>query len=169
MSIQANLNQGLEYLKSDRIDEAIEIFENATKLAPQDYRLFNYLGAAYAKKGKHNLAIGAFQTASHLGPDIASIRYNLGLAYQADGINDMAMEQFRQALQIDPNYAPAEEALRSLEQKTNSEDIYSGLSCARHPDEPAVGICSLCRLPVCAKCRVVIDGEVFCKNCKPTP
>lgn len=167
MSVQASLQKGLDYLKSNQIDEAIEVFENATKLNPDDYRLFNYLGIAYAKKGKNNLAIGAFQTASHLRPDIANIRYNLGLAYQAEGILDMAMEQFEEALKIDPNYALAEEALRGLKQKMKDQGLYSGQYCARHPEEPAVGICSLCRLPVCAKCKVVINGEVFCKNCKP--
>lgn len=165
MSVVSPLQQGLDFLKAKKLDEAIEALEEATKMSPSDYRAFNYLGIAYAQKGKHNLAIGALQSASHLRPEIASIRYNLGLAYQADGLVDMAKHEFEQAIQLDPSYQKAADALNILEGKLNSDDAFSANSCARHPDEPAVGICSYCRLPMCKACKTMQDGQVYCTNC----
>ena len=167
MPEQTSLQQGLDFLKANKIQEAITVLEEATKMAPQDYRSFSYLGIAYAKSGKPNLAIGALQSALHLRPDVASIRYNLGLAYQADGLADMAIHEFQQALQFYPSYHNAEEALKALQENMCGEDAYSGSSCARHPDEPAVGICSLCRLPVCRDCKTTANDQVYCANCAP--
>lgn len=165
MPEQTSLQQGLEYLKANKIQEAISVLEEATKQDPHDYRTFSYLGIAYAKSGKPNLAIGALQSALHLKPDAANIRYNLGLAYQADGLTDMAIHEFQQAIAIDPSYHNADEALKALQAKLCDEDVYAQTSCARHPDEPAVGICAMCRLPVCKDCKTAVAEGVYCANC----
>jgi tetratricopeptide (TPR) repeat protein len=167
MPDQPLLQRGMNYLKNNNMEKAIEVFEKGTTLSPQDFRMFTYLGIAYAKSGKHNLAIGALQSAIQLRPDIASIRYNLGLVYQDDGLIELAIYQFEKALEIDPTYKLAEDALNILKKKMENEDIYSGISCARHPDEPAVGICSRCRLPMCSECKTVVDGQPICTTCNP--
>lgn len=165
MPEQTLLQLGLEYLKANKIQDAITALEEATKQAPHDFRTFSYLGIAYAKSGKPNLAIGALQSALHLKPDAANIRYNLGLAYQEDGLTDMAIHEFKEALVLDPSYHNAEEALKALQAKMCGEDAYAETSCARHPDEPAVGICAMCRLPVCKDCKTPVNDTVYCSNC----
>jgi tetratricopeptide (TPR) repeat protein len=156
---------GLECLKAQKIDEAITHLEKATVQSPEDYRGFTYLGAAYAQKGLHNRAIGSFQTALRMRPDIPSIRYNLALAYQADGLTNMAKEEFQQALRLDPSYHKAADALHSLESQHQSGGAFSHLSCARHQEEPAVGECTVCRLPVCEACKTIVNGQIVCANC----
>lgn len=164
MTDQILLQQGIEFLKVGKIDEAIENLEKVTSLAPNDYRGFNFLGIAYAQKKLYNRAIGALSTAVHLRPDVPSIHYNLGLAYQAEGLADKAREQYQRALNIDPIYEKADAALKALGVQTDS---ISEQACGRHSNEPAVGVCALCRLPVCEECRVVVDGETYCSSCMP--
>lgn len=165
MSVSNSFQLGLESLKARNVDEAVRHLEEAANEVPEDYRAFNYLGVAYAQKGLHDRAVGAFLTAAHLQPKVASIRYNLGLAYQADGFRDKAREEFQTALQIDPMYAKAEDALRVLQIQDNTEQELHDQSCGRHVDEPAVAVCSFCRLPICAECKKIVHDTVYCPKC----
>jgi len=164
MPVQTPLQLGLECLKAGKIDEAIEHLERATARFSEDYQGFNYLGIAYARKEMYNRAVGAFQAALRIRPNIASIHYNLGVACQADGLPEMAREQFQQALKLDPSYHKADEALKILDEQVY-EEMFSVQACARHTDEPAVGVCSFCRLSVCKRCKTLINGEIFCSAC----
>ncbi len=37
--------------------------------------------------------------------------------------------------------------------------------CAQHPDREALGICVMCRRPVCAECSTPIEGINRCASC----
>ena len=37
-----------------------------------------------------------------------------------------------------------------------------GLVCERHSEQEAVGVCIICRVLVCEKCRVVMGNRTFC-------
>ena len=165
MPAQTPLELGLECLRTQKVDEAIQHLEQAATRFPEDHQGFNYLGVAYAKKGLYDRAIGAFQTALQVKSDIPSIHYNLGLAYQADGFLDKAREELQQALGIDPSYLKAVEALKALDTQEHSQNSLANQSCARHADEPAVDVCPLCQLPICDKCKTVINGKVLCTTC----
>ncbi len=162
---QTSLDLGLEALKGGQTDNAVGFLERACLEFPNDYRGFNYLGVAYAQQRQYDRAVGAFQTAMSIRPSVPNIHYNLGLAYQADGLADLARDQFRAALEIDPEYEKAQEALQRLTAEDNSVESLAALSCARHPDQQALGICSYCHLPVCKDCKVVVADQVFCSNC----
>jgi tetratricopeptide (TPR) repeat protein len=160
-----SLDLGLEALKTGQVDDAVGYLERACSECPNDYRGFNYLGVAYAQKKKYDRAVGAFQTAMSIRPNVPNIHYNLGLAYQADGLADLAREQFQTALGLDPEYAKARDALDRLNTEDQGSQALAGQSCARHTNEPAVGVCSFCHLPVCKDCKVEVSGQVFCANC----
>lgn len=157
------LELGIECLKAHKVDDAIKHFEEATTSFPNDYLGFNYLGIAYAQKGHYNRAIGAFLAAIQLRPNNANLHFNLGLAYKADGLGDQARDQFQQALLVDQNYEKAREALKVMDSET--DDSLSQGACARHTDEPAVAVCSYCRLPICKECKTVVHGTVLCTRC----
>ena len=165
MPAETPLQLGLESLKAQKLDEAIKHLEEATAQFPEDHQGFNYLGVAYAQKGLANRAIGAFQTAIQIRDNIPSIHYNLGLAYQAERFPDKAREEFKQALGLDPSYMKAVEALKVLDAHEHSQNSLSAQSCARHADEPAVDICPFCQLPICDKCKTVVNGQALCTNC----
>ncbi len=160
-----SLDLGLAALKAGQIGDAVRHLERACSECPHDYRGFNYLGVAYAQQKLYDRAVGAFQMALNMQPDVPNIHYNLGLAYQADGLSDLARDQFRAALSIDAEYTKAREALDRLNAEDQAASWLAGQSCARHPDEPAVGVCSFCHLPVCKSCRVEMSGQVFCAVC----
>lgn len=108
------LEQGLAAFKSGDYDTAISLLETATREEPENYRAFNYLGAAYAGKGKYNAAIGAFKSAEQINPDVVSIHYNLGQAYEAAGVPAEACYEYESCLRMDPNYTRAHDALNAL-------------------------------------------------------
>ena len=162
---QSPLELGLECLRTQKIDEAIEHLEEATALFAQDYKALNYLGVAYAKKGLYDRAVGSLLAALNLRPNVASIHYNLGLAFQADGFPEKAREHFQHALGLDPEYEKAVVALKTLD--AQAVESLSSQSCARHSDESATGVCSFCHLPVCKKCKTIVGDQVYCSSCAP--
>lgn len=109
--------RGVEAFKSGDYDTAVTELETATQLNHQDYKAFNYLGAAYAAKNRYNAAIGAFKTAEQIAPAVASIHYNIAQAYEATGILNEAEYEYERALEIDPDYAKARQALAKLKKR----------------------------------------------------
>ncbi len=165
MADPTSLELGLEALKAGKIDEAVRNLERACADSPDDYRGFNFLGVAYAEQKSYDRAVGAFQTALQLRPKAPSVHFNIGLAYQADGFPDRAREHFQKALELDPDYEKARQALRLLDSQEEAEPEIAARTCARHTDEPAVGVCSFCHLPVCKKCEILVDQTVYCSVC----
>ncbi len=165
MSTTNALQVGLECLRSRDVDGAIRHLEQATNDAPDDYRGYNLLGAAYAQKNLHDRAVSALLTAVYLKPDVASSHFNLGLAYQADGVHEKAIEELERALQLDPNYTKASDALTRIRSSNQEAEDLSLQSCGRHVDEPAVALCSFCRLPICEGCKTLVHNAVYCPNC----
>lgn len=162
MTHRGPLQLGIDCVKEGKIDEAIGYLEQAARENPDDYRSHNFLGIAYASKGLNNRAIGSLEAALKIAPKIASVHYNLGLIYKSDGFEDRAREHFMQALKLDPAYMRATEALRSMTSKASQ---LKAQGCARHTDEPAIGICSMCLLPVCKKCKRDQFGKIICARC----
>ena len=56
-------NQGREALSQNRVDEAIEFFNRALKVDPQDHLSYNNRGVAYKRKGLYDKAIEDFNRA----------------------------------------------------------------------------------------------------------
>jgi len=108
---------GVEAFKAGDFDKAIEELEAATRLDHNNYKAFNYLGAAYAAKGRFNTAIGAFKRAEEIAPAVASVHYNIAQAYEATGITNEAEYEYERAIEIDPNYTKAREALDRLKKR----------------------------------------------------
>jgi Flp pilus assembly protein TadD len=109
--------KGLGALKAGDSDTAVALLEEASRSNPNDWRVFNALGAAYAGKKLYEKAIGAFKAAEQLAPGVASIHYNIAQAYEAAGIFSEADYEYEKALQIDPNYAKAKSAREALQQR----------------------------------------------------
>ena len=162
--MQSSLELGLESLKANDIDMAIEYLEQAAGRSPNDYAGFSYLGIAYARKGLYNRAVGAFLAALRLRPNVPSIHFNMGLAYQADGFLDEARAEFEKALDMDQSYQRAADAIKALDSQ-QAHDTLSAQSCMKHTDEPAAALCAWCHLPICEECKTFVDGKVYCPRC----
>ncbi len=112
-----HFRRGVEAFKTGDCEKAIEELEAATRLDHNNYRAFNFLGAAYAAKDRFNAAIGAFKAAEQIAPAVASVHYNIAQAYEATGITSEAEYEYERALEIDPNYTKAREALDKLKKR----------------------------------------------------
>lgn len=108
---------GVDAFKAGDFDRAVEELETATHEDHENFKAFNYLGAAYAAKNRYNAAIGAFKTAEQIAPDVASIHYNIAQAYEASGIPLEAEYEYERALEKDPNYTRAAESLARLKKQ----------------------------------------------------
>ena len=114
---KTDVESGIEKFKNGEFEEAVRIWEDASRLYPDSYDTFVYLGAAYAQQARYNAAIGALKRASEIKPGSPRIHYNLGQAYEAAGVPREAWFEYKKALELDPRYGLARGALISLSQR----------------------------------------------------
>ena len=80
---------------------ARECYENASRLAPKDFRWLYLLAKLDQVEGKANDAIRRYQAASALNPEYAPVAVNLGLIYLDLNSPENAETSFRKALAIE--------------------------------------------------------------------
>lgn len=101
-SWMAHNNLG-QYLSSERDwDDALEQFQEAVKLDPQDASSQNDLGVALARKGDYEEAIQHYTAAVKDDATFAEAENGIGLAYSKTGRLDEAIKHFQEALRINP-------------------------------------------------------------------
>ena len=100
-----HLKIGNIYIDLRKLDEAIDEFEKALRLAPAFADIITQLGIAYREKGQHDEAIKHFNHAKEVRPGYMPPRIHLGLTYYSRGFYGLAEEEWREALKIDPNNA----------------------------------------------------------------
>jgi tetratricopeptide (TPR) repeat protein len=88
-----------------RIEEAIQAYQNAINLAPEQISPWNNLGNLYRKLERHEEALAAFQKAIEQNASDAVGWNGLGDLYHELGRNDDAMYAFLKAIEFSPNYA----------------------------------------------------------------
>jgi tetratricopeptide (TPR) repeat protein len=98
-----HLKIGNIYIDLRKLDEAIDEFEKALRLAPAFADIITQLGIAYREKGQHDEAIKHFNRAKEVRPGYMPPRIHLGLTYYSRGFYGLAEEEWREALKIDPD------------------------------------------------------------------
>jgi hypothetical protein len=95
-------------------EHAVELLEEAKRLAPEDAAVETDLGVAYLRMNKPELALGEFGRALALSPNSATALHNRGLALLLLGQRDAARGDFERALKKDPCLFDAIWNLRKL-------------------------------------------------------
>jgi tetratricopeptide (TPR) repeat protein len=93
--------------KLGRYSEAIEPYQQAIRLKPDDMDTLNNLCVAYAMTERYNEAIESCKQAIHLMPGLAEAHNNLGWSYHKLGRYQEAMESCKQAIRLKPDFALA--------------------------------------------------------------
>jgi tetratricopeptide (TPR) repeat protein len=109
---------------------AIQLYEEATAIYPQDASLHYELASALAAVNDEPRAITFFERALELDPDLTAAHNDLGQLLTGMGAFDKAIEHYRAAIRVEPDMIPShynlattlaaagriEEALAAMEQ-----------------------------------------------------
>lgn len=96
------------YRQARLYEKALDLYQKALQLQPNDASLYDGLGNVYADMRKIPEAQQAFQKAAELNPAGASREYyNLGAILYNQGKMDEAAAAFKKASDVDPTFADA--------------------------------------------------------------
>jgi Flp pilus assembly protein TadD len=107
-SFESRYNLGEMLQARGALDEAVEQFQAAVAIRPNDAIANNALGGALLAKGDVSDAVGRFSAALVTQPNYFDAHYNLGNAFATQGDFKAAAEQFDDAAKINPNDANAQ-------------------------------------------------------------
>ena len=88
----------------DRLENALEFYEYADSLDPDNAELLTAWGSCLEEAGDEQAGIEKYKAAIQASPMLATARINLGNAYVDMGEYADAIEVFEDALDQDPNY-----------------------------------------------------------------
>ncbi len=99
------IEQGQALQAQGRLDEAMQCYREAVRLAPNPARAHLNRGNGLLLQGDLDGALAAFRTALDHQPDYAGAHYNIGNALLGNRQFDAAVASYRRALEIQPDYA----------------------------------------------------------------
>ncbi len=105
-----------------RTEEAIQAYQNAISLAPEQISPWNNLGHLYRKLGRHEEALAAFQKAIEQNDSDAVSWNGLGDLYHETGRNDDAIYAYMKAIESSPDHAPSWSGLGNSHMDTGQLD-----------------------------------------------
>ncbi len=99
----ADLNDsGMQALKNNNFQLAVELFQRVVKQEPGHKSAWNNLGRAYMGLNQNDQAIAALKKQIEINPYDQYAYNNLGVAYEAELKYDDAIQQFQKQLEINP-------------------------------------------------------------------
>jgi protein O-mannosyl-transferase len=100
-------NLGMELAERGDFQEALENFQQALRINPNDAEADNDMGATFIALGKADEAILHFRKALRSKPNLANSHYGLGYALFLQGKLDEAINEYQAALRLKPEYEAA--------------------------------------------------------------
>lgn len=106
-AVSLNISGDRFYQQGD-LNQAMDEFNRALVLDPENVNVHNSLGVCYGVLGAYEKAVKIFQAAADLAPDDLMPVYNIGLAQLLIGDKEAALESFLAAAEKDPQaFEPA--------------------------------------------------------------
>jgi Tfp pilus assembly protein PilF/mono/diheme cytochrome c family protein len=105
---EAHYNLAAMLQAKNQLTAAVNEYETAVRLRPDDAAAHNGLGAALLAAGQPRTATAVLAHAIEARPDYAEAHYNLGIALTQMGDMERAAEQFGIVVKLKPNDANAE-------------------------------------------------------------
>ena len=103
----AYLSLGRLYREQNKLNKAIQVYNNGIVKAPSYYQLYSYRGKIYFDQGKNDLALIDFNKCLSLKADFAPALANRGAIFGQRQDYKKALIDLNKALDISPNYRNA--------------------------------------------------------------
>jgi len=103
----AIVNEGVEFAKVGRFQEALQYYDFALALSPHVHEAWNNKGNALNMIGNFQEALKCLNTALSLNPNYASAWINKGISSASIGNMEEAIKCFDNAISLDPKVAEA--------------------------------------------------------------
>jgi tetratricopeptide (TPR) repeat protein len=106
--VQSYVDQGIRNSQSGLYDQALQAFDKALQLKPNDPALITYKGIVYYAKGNNAKALQLFEEAIKLNTNFARAYYQRGMVYQAQEKYSLAVPDLEKAKRlgygVDPDF-----------------------------------------------------------------
>jgi len=106
--VQSAIDQGIKHSQAGRYDQALQAFDQALKLKPNDPALITFKGIVYYARGQNDQAMKAFEAAIKLNPNFGRAYYQRGMIYEKQEKYDQAVADLQKAKSlgygIDPDF-----------------------------------------------------------------
>ena len=108
---QETINELINLYKQGQFSLAVEQAQILTKQYPDNFMIWNILGASAAQIDMNEEAIIAFKKVISIKPEYPDAYGNMGLVLQEQGKLDEAIEAYKKAISLKPDYAEAYNSL----------------------------------------------------------
>ena len=102
------------YFAQKNYEQAIELYERALEINPDDVESYNDLGLALFYTGQSALAVDILLAGVQKGPEFQRIRLTLGFVQARLGDKEAAAAAFNKAIELGPDNRVGREAKRML-------------------------------------------------------
>jgi tetratricopeptide (TPR) repeat protein len=121
-----------------RLDQALQAYQQALALQPQDPRTLNALATLYAERGEYRKAIPLLRELAESSTDASHLYSNLGYAYYLNGEYGEAVAALEKATRLDPLNQRAANNLAAAQTKLGKAGASNKLAAASRPESPPV-------------------------------
>jgi len=106
--VQSHIDQGIKHSQAGRYDQALQAFDQALKLKPNDPALITYKATVYYAKGNNPQALQLCEQVIKLNPNFGRAYYQRGMIYLSQEKFHPALEDIQKAKNlgygIDPDF-----------------------------------------------------------------
>ena len=95
--VQSAIDQGMKHSQAGRYDPALQAFDQALKLKPNDPALITYKATVYYAKGNNAQAMQMCEQALKLNPNFGRAYYQRGMIYEKEEKYDQALADLKKA------------------------------------------------------------------------
>ena len=97
---RAHINKGIEYYALGQYEKAIQSYDKAINLTPQNATIYNKRGVTRSALGQYGKAILSYDNAIRLDSEYGVAYYNRGSAFKALGNSIKAEQDFAKAEEL---------------------------------------------------------------------
>jgi predicted O-linked N-acetylglucosamine transferase (SPINDLY family) len=116
------IDQGNQAEEAGQLDNAMQRYEAALRIAPELPRAHLNLGNLLGRQGRHDAALASYREVLRLAPGHAGAHFNIGNVHTDEGRFGEALAAYQQAVSLDPTMVDAHVAAGYVLDETGHAD-----------------------------------------------